>query len=289
MKYFRKLSDILINSNILIACAAIFQCVLTYLILDNEVNYYILIIEGTSTLLLYNFSLVASKPKKPELSPFYRTRWFFLNIKYIYSISFIALVFLLYSLMHIHYQTLIYLSGIGVLSLLYGLPIFKLNGKNVGLRQFPALKVFYISLLWSLSGVGLPIVEMFFNNVSINWYVANYLGISKILFLVICTLPFDIRDVKSDRHYGLKTIPILIGEYSSKRLCYVLLLIHTVSVAFSPYIFEIKLGLLFVNFLVFCILKFIVFAIKESYTSVYMLDFVLVLQCLIVWLFILIS
>jgi hypothetical protein len=77
MSFLRKLFYITIYTNLLIAMAAMAQCALTYIIFERPINWYIVLVEGTATLLLYNFSLWWSKPKNPKESKFPRTRWIF--------------------------------------------------------------------------------------------------------------------------------------------------------------------------------------------------------------------
>lgn len=278
----QQLYRFLVYSNLLISLAAVAQCLLTYLILDRSPHVAILAIEFASTLLLYNVSLYLSKPKNPETSPFERTRWFFQHIWLFWLTSSIAFFGLLFSLFYVHWTTVAFLGGVGLVSLAYGFPLFGFRGRKVGLRQIPGLKVFHIAVIWSLSGVGLPVVEMWANGDSIDWYVANYLGVIKIVFLLICTLPFDIRDMKQDALYGLKTLPNMLGEFRAKQMCYLLLGLHAILVIFAPYVLMIKIGLLLTNFFVLLIYGKLFRATVSSYESVYLLDAVLVLQYVVV-------
>src|SRR5690606_25437612 len=107
----------LIFTNILIALAAFAQCYLTYIILGKHANLYILLIEGSSTLLLYNFSLYLSKPREPNRSPYERTRWVFSHMKWFWLCSILAFGLMIYSLSHVHLYTLAYLLFVGGVSI----------------------------------------------------------------------------------------------------------------------------------------------------------------------------
>ena len=283
MRYLRQLYYLLIFSNFLIAGAAVAQCLLTYLILGEIANPYILLIEGCSTLLLYNFSLYLSKPAHPERSPYRRTRWVFGHMSWFWSCSIVVLMTMGYALFHVHIWTLAYLVFVGVLSISYSFPFFKVNGKRVGLRQVPGVKLFYIALVWSLSSVGLPVLELWAEGLQVNWWVANYLGLLKILFLLICTLPFDIRDMEQDSYYHLRTIPHMIGEHRAKLVCYGMVLLHTVLVLFSPYDTAVKLGLVLTNVSIFGVLYFVIFRRIHSYHQVYLLDLALIWQYVVAY------
>ncbi|NGF58158.1 hypothetical protein G5B00_16710 [Parapedobacter sp. SGR-10] len=279
MKYVKQLYYFLIFSNLLIAGAAIAQCFLTYIILGVSTNYYILLIEGSSTLLLYNFSLYLSKPQNPANSPYARTRWVFGHIHWFWMCTILAIGVMLYALLHVHMRTLAYLLFVGVISVSYSFPLIRVKGKRMGLRQIPGVKLFYIALVWSLSSVGLPVIELWAEGIPVNWWVANYLGLLKILFLLICTLPFDIRDMEQDSYYHLKTIPTMIGEHRAKLACYGMIVLHTILVLLAPYSFAVKLGLILTNVSVLAVLYFLIFRHVRGYHRVYLLDLALIVQC----------
>ncbi|MFZ4863596.1 hypothetical protein ACL9RF_15580 [Sphingobacterium sp. Mn56C] len=282
MILIKQLYRFLVFSNLLIAMAAMAQCLLTYVILGMPINFNIVSIEGAATLLLYNVSLRLSKPQNPQQSPYLRTRWVFKHEKLLWFNSTLALILLSYALLDVDPYTWLFLGFVGMISMAYSVPIFRINGKRGGMRQIPGLKVFHIALVWSLSGVGLPVVELWASGYAIDWYVANYLGIVKILFLVICTLPFDIRDMAQDSYYHLKTIPTLLGETKAKRLCYLLLLLQSLFVIVAPYAVVIKVGLLGCNSIVFFLLRLVLNNAKH-YHYAYLLDVSLILQFLTVY------
>lgn len=275
----------LIYTNMLIAIAAVAQCLLTYLILRKPIHWPIALIEGAATLLLYNASLWLSKPSQPQASPYARTRWVFSHTPLFWFNNFVAAGLLLYSFLHIQFYTIVLLVVIGVISLSYSLPLFRFGGRAGGLRQVPGLKLFHIAVVWSLSSVGLPVVELWATGVPVDWFVANYLGLLKILFLLICTLPFDIRDMQQDSYYHLKTIPRMIGERRSKFLCYLFLLVHVLLVLGAPYSVGVKVGLVVTNLLIVLLFWFFLFQKRREFHNVYLLDSALIVQYLAVLLF----
>jgi len=276
----------LVHTNLLIALAAVAQCALTYYLLEFPINNFILIIEGTTTLLLYNLSLYLSLPKEPSKSPFQRTRWIAKNMWLFWLLSILCALAVLWSLFHIHVLTLVFLGFIGVISLAYAVPLVKIKDKWVGMRQVPGLKVFYIALVWSLSSVGLPVVELFANGATIDWYLANYLGIGKIVFLVLCTLPFDIRDFEQDSLYNLKTVPILLGKQRAINLSYGIGVFHLLFILLSPASWPIKMGLILTTLIILVMFRLIIFSKEKHYHHVYLLDLALIIQWLLVLLFI---
>ena len=285
MEILKRTYYFFVNTNLLIAAAAIAQCALTYYILNFTINPFVLCIEGATTLILYNLSLYLSKPKYPESSPYLRTRWVFSHMTLFWILSGIAIALSIWSLFHVNYITIAYLIGVGALSLAYAVPIFSIGDKKVGLRQVPGLKVFFIAIVWSLSSVGLPVIELYAEGNTIDWYTANYLGIVKVLFLLLCTLPFDIRDIEQDSHYNLKTIPILLGEKKAINLSYFLAVLHIILIILSPYNNAIKIAMIITSIIILVLLKFVIFKMKNHYHHVYLLDLALILQWFIVLLF----
>ncbi len=286
VKPLKKVYYFVIFSNLLIACAAMAQCLLTYIVLRLPSDWYVVGIEGGATLLLYNFSLFLSKPKRPQDSPFLRTRWVFEHEHLFWFNNFIAFGLLVFCLVHVHLYTVLFLGLVGLVSVGYSLPIFSFGGRPGGLRQVPGLKLFHIALVWSLSSVGLPVVEAWAVGVPIDWHVANALGLLKILFLLICTLPFDIRDMKQDSYYHLKTIPHLIGERKAKLLCYILIAIHISLLWIVPFDRVAKEGIILTDILIGVALYFILFKKNVGYHQVYLLDIALLVQYFCVLLFV---
>ncbi|WP_164126274.1 UbiA family prenyltransferase [Sphingobacterium luzhongxinii] len=286
MNQLKTIYHFVIFSNLLIAMAAIAQCLLTYVVLEQDYNWYVVGIEGAATLLLYNFSLFLSKPKEPRKSPYTRTRWVFGHEVVFWVNNIVAVLLLIFCLLQVHFHTWVFLGFVGLVSVAYSLPILRVRGRSGGLRQVPGLKLFHIAVVWSLSSVGLPVIEMWTAEVAMDWEMANALGLLKILFLLICTLPFDIRDMEQDSYYHLKTIPNLIGEKRAKLLCYFLIVIHILLLVFSPFDAPVKAGIILTDVLIAVALHFILFRKKAGYHQVYLLDLALLAQYFCVLIFV---
>lgn len=284
MKPIKQLYYFLIYTNLLIAGAAVAQCALTYLFFNQAFNYPIMAIEGAATLLLYNFSMLLSRPKEPQKSKYQRTRWIFSHEWVLWLNSVVAFAALVYAVFHIHVYSLLLLGLIGFMSVVYSFPILPYKGKWVGLRQLPGLKVFHIAWVWTLSSVCLPIFELHLQGMPVDWSHFWILFALKFIFLLICTLPFDIRDIEQDSYYHLKTIPNMIGANKAIALCYVLLAIHSVLILVSGFPLNLRLGVLTTNLLIALVLRQVVFRNASRYHFAFLLDFALIVQFLLVWL-----
>lgn len=281
MKSHISICKIFVYTNLLIAFAAGAQVFLSYLIFQIPYNLEIVLLEFSATLLLYNLSIWISKPKDSRKSAYERTRWVFGNMYIFWTLNAIALLSLIYTLTQIHLQTLIYLGFIGVLSLAYALPIWKIQGQWRGFRHIPYVKVFHIALIWSLSTVGLVYVESINNLQAVEWTSLFYLLSCKFLFILLVTLPFDIRDMKQDSYYHLKTVPLALGQVKAQNLCYFLGLLHILLVIAMSTSDEIKMGLIICDILVLILFKTKIFKEQNSFLNVYLLDLVLVFQYLL--------
>ncbi|MHC8948181.1 UbiA prenyltransferase family protein [Sphingobacterium hungaricum] len=283
MKVIHKISDFFIFSNLLIASAALAQCALTYLIFNQEINYDILGIETTATLLLYNFSILLSKPKNPQNSIYARTRWIFKYTYVIWTSSLLSMLLMIYFTFQISFESFLFLGAIGAFSLLYAIPVVRYKGVKIGLRNIPFVKLFHIAFIWTCSSVILPVIELTAEGIHVDLDQVIYLSVMKFLFLIICTLPFDIRDFKQDSSYNLITIPTYFGIEKAKMINYVLLIVHSGLIVLSPFELDVKIGLLFTNALICIFLKQYVFKGVNEYNKVYLLDAFLVVQFLLVY------
>ena len=107
--------------------------------------------------------------------------------------------------------------GLGFVSVIYGLPIYKNGSHLFRLRDVPGLKIFLIAFVWSYVTEGLPAL--------INGEPIYYLALfERFLFIFAITIPFDIRDVNYDASH-LATIPQYFGINTAK--CMALFAIFT--------------------------------------------------------------
>lgn len=284
MKRLLSIWDFLVYSNLLIAFAAMSQSLLSYLILHIPVNTYVLLLEWSITILLYNMSMWLSMPKEKVEVPHLRTRWFYKNKDVFLFLSCLACVVGIYCVFQLHIYTVLFLGGVGFLSLSYAVPLIRFGGKMISLRQIIGLKVFLIAFVWAFSVVGLPVVEYYVGSGVLDWNKVGVWTALVALFILAITLPFDIRDMKQDQYYKLKTIPVLIGQKNAQVLCYALLVLHIFIILFASSNLSFTAGLLITDVFVLIIFKTILFKANATYKAVYLLDFMLIVQLLMVYL-----
>ena len=204
-------------------CAAI-QGLVTFYLLHAKPIVPVIYLLFTSTLGIYNFSILITRPKHPELSTYRRVRWFFAHYRLMVTITIVCLLSLAPLFFLMSMESRILLIFLSVISFSYSLPLFTIAGYKFGLRNIPGLKQVLITLVWTMSTVLLPVLEAQHLELSpITLRNTTILIAERFLFIGALTIPFDIRDLFDDRKAGLKTIPTVFGESNAYLACQLLL------------------------------------------------------------------
>lgn len=133
--------------------------------------------------------------------------------KNIQFFSFACLAIAFYYALYLHFDLIVALAILLLLTGLYALPVLP-GTKN--LRSFGGFKVFVVALVWAGSTVFLPVIAV---GDTISWDV--WIEVSqRLIFVLILLLPFEIRDLKFDAP-DLNTLPQHYGIEKSKRFGYI--------------------------------------------------------------------
>jgi 4-hydroxybenzoate polyprenyltransferase len=220
----RSAFDFLLFSNVFMSLCAVAQALLTFSIIDSKPVYAVVGLLFTSTLGIYNFSILLSKPKYPEKSPYRRVRWFFAHYRLMVTFTIVSLLSLVPLFFFLSMESRILLIFLALLSFGYGLPLFAIGDQKFGLRNIPGLKAFLITIVWTLSCVLVPILEAQDQHLTdISMRDTIIMLAKRFLFIAALTVPFDIRDLFQDKKLGLKTVAVVWGEKNAYLFCQVLL------------------------------------------------------------------
>ncbi|MET3503472.1 4-hydroxybenzoate polyprenyltransferase [Mucilaginibacter rubeus] len=223
-KLLQSVLDFLLFSNIFMSLCAVAQALLTFHLIESKPVFPVLGLLFTSTLGIYNFCILITRPTKPQRSPYKRVRWFFAHYRLMVTFTIVSLLSLIPLFFIITTESKILLIFLSVLSFGYGLPLFSVGDHKFGLRNIPGLKPFLITLVWTMSCVLFPVLESMHNHLTdISMRDTTILIAKRFLFIGALTIPFDIRDLFDDRKVGLKTIPVVWGEKNAYLFCQVLL------------------------------------------------------------------
>ena len=217
--------DFLLFSNIFIAFCAVAQGLVSYYLLQLPPDRYVLAFLFFATLIIYNLSVLLAKPNDAQKSEFKRISWVFEHHRLMISITMIAVLCIIpLALLYLSMQAKLLMGFAGIISIAYNLPFLTLDQKKISLRNLPVIKLFLIALIWSISCVLLPIVELEGNyGIVIPPGETLLLLAQRFLFICAITIPFDIRDFFQDKIYELKTIPAVLEEKKAWIFCSALL------------------------------------------------------------------
>ena len=228
-KIFQPVFDFLLFSNIFMSLCAVAQALLTFQLIGEKPMFPVLGLLFTSTLGIYNFCILITRPKHPETSSYKRVRWFFGHYRLMVTFTIVSLLSLIPLFFLITTESKILLIFLGGLSFSYGLPLFTIGDHKFGLRNIPGLKPFLITLVWTLSCVLFPVLEILHLHTNdISMHNITILIAKRFLFIGALTIPFDIRDLFDDRQQGLKTIPVALGEKKAYIFCQIMLAAYIV-------------------------------------------------------------
>lgn len=212
----QKTGAILIYSNAWVATCFAMLCLGIAKHQSVEQLEWITVFAFTGTFCSYHLHRMLRLPQLEEvhnLSP--RLGWLRKN-KSVLNLTFvIAMLLGLFSLFQIGVQlkSLIFLSIVGSIILLYALPLPHLKH---GIRTIPGTKIFWITLSWTM----LSVFALWNEGKEVSLYILLVVSLS--VFVQI--LPFDMRDRQND-HNSMRTIPQILGFTATKILGSILILI----------------------------------------------------------------
>ena len=283
-RIFQPAFDFLLFSNIFMALCAVAQALLTFYLIGSKPVYPVIGLLFTSTLGIYNFCILISKPPNPDKSAQKRVRWFFSHYRLMVTLTIVSILSLVPLFFLISFSSKILLIFLAILSFAYGLPLFSVGDKKFGLRNIPGLKLFLITLVWTMSCVLLPVLEaQAAHFASISMRDTTILIAKRFLFIAAIAIPFDIRDLFEDKQFGLKTIPVAWGEKNAYLFCqallagYLVLLFLFRNKGFDMDFLALTLSVMLTGWLIFRS-KWE----KNEYYYFFYLDGVLILQYLLV-------
>ena len=111
-----------------------------------------------------------------------------------------------------------------LISLAYALPVYNKGGEWIRLRDIPGVKIFLISIVWSIVTEGFPAL-ISGNSIQLLPVLERF------LFIFALTIPFDIRDLRFDNH-ELLTIPQYFGIRTARIIGVVALLLAELILAY---------------------------------------------------------
>ena len=206
MQTIKRIFDFYIFSNIHVAFAVFSLTKITllnYSITSNLLPWFAFF----STIASYNFIRLYKVSEIQNLTFQFIKQY----KKIILSLTFLSLIIVIYLSFFLKFTTLLVLFPFGLFTLFYVVPFPVKKDNSLVLRNIAFIKLFLIAISWAGVTVLVPLInydiELQHNEVVV--------FIQRFLFVVVITIPFDIRDVNFDA-INLKTIPQTFGIQKSK-------------------------------------------------------------------------
>ncbi len=208
-----RIKTFLVDSNLFVALGVWSLVKLTGLLHNIDVDFFA-IFSLFSTLLVYSFSLLFSHGKSSGFKKLFFSSKMLVH-KFVFLLSASVLPFFL---IQFDSYMLLGLIPVAIVSFLYPVEIIREEQRKVTLREFPYLKIFLIGISWGVVTVLLPMLFAKEELLMSDYFEA----LVRAMFVIAITIPFDVRDVKSDSP-DMKTIPQKFGVARAKILSYILL------------------------------------------------------------------
>jgi len=202
------------KSSLLIAVAAAGFLYSAYLQLSLNPDWYLILIVGFATLLMYNLQ------KLLGMIMFGKGRSLFSKPVFIQLLAgtLLSAMALGISLIFADLEIILWLIIPALFSVLYAAPVFPYRGIKIAIRGYPYVKIYLILFVWmwvtAIMPWGLTGTE----------FSADFIlfFIQRALFLMAILIPFDIRDLQTDFTFQ-QTIPQMTGVEPSKKLALLLM------------------------------------------------------------------
>jgi len=204
-EFLRRLLSTYIKSSLHVALAVTSFSLVTVFEFDLQISTTLLFFTFFSTVVAYNFTKYLSllDHRHLTINP---------SLNVIAIITFISFVCTIISTFYLDRATLFVASIPALLTAAYTLPIFRI-GTN--LRHIYGAKLFIIGVVWAFVTVGLPFAAHHGELPAQSALFPE--GFQRLLFVMVLTLPFDIRDIQTDAEQ-LGTIPQIFGVPSTRTI-----------------------------------------------------------------------
>lgn len=132
-------------------------------------------------------------------------------------------------------RVLYYSAPVGLLTVLYELPLIRFRGRFMALRQIGWLKPFLLAFVWWYMGayvVAIDKADYISCFVTYLTITDKWLLVLQYVLMLVLSVLFDIRDEEADRLAGIRTWPVGLGIAPTKKLLLLLCLL-SISVAIT--------------------------------------------------------
>ncbi len=212
-----------VYSHVYLSVAASFFYFVGYrLIGGHQPKIAYLLMVFLSTFITYNIYRFLAKPQGdcstlPEKEAWHQQHHRLVSVLLIAYVFGLGLIFLFY----LDAKSILFLSHLAAIAFFYNLPDTYLPNW-LRIRRIPLMKVVLVGYVWGALSILLPALRLGHSLVEKDIIMMFLAHLSVIIAI---TIPFDFRDMETDRQNNLVTLPLLIRIKPSKAIAIVFVLI----------------------------------------------------------------
>jgi 4-hydroxybenzoate polyprenyltransferase len=253
-------------------------CIETNLLLHlplNSISFYCFVFGATLAQYNLHYLVKTSAVKNSQ-----RLAWSLKNKNLHKILLAIGIILILFSFLSFRLHHFIILGILGVIAFLYSLPVIPIGNKK-RIKDYGFIKIFTLSLLWTIVTVWFPVVNFSFER---NIFVLVF--VRRFVFMFVLCLLFDIRDIEIDQKENINTIAVILGKERSYYLAYILLIVFIILSLLQFYYFDDKIVL--IAMMLSAVITFFAIEVTKKINSdfIYLagIDGMMLLQALLVYL-----
>lgn len=208
----------LIYSNFFVAFVLSLLTASTYTVFSYlEFRWYVVVSVFLGSLVLYSFHRLYKIDFIPQDQRNERHAWMLRHQGLVKGYMAVSVFLLMLILPNFTPDTIVWLVPAAIASIGYTIPFIPVESGWYRLRDIPMSKPFIISLVVSYLTLGYPMFEQEGIELLFTPGPAKLL-LERFMFVLAVTIPFEMRDMLSDRQAGLETVATEFGFQSSMRL-----------------------------------------------------------------------
>jgi 4-hydroxybenzoate polyprenyltransferase len=235
-----KLLRAVIYSNIYVALVLGLLTLSSYAIISNiDWHLYTVLSVFFGSFILYNFHRLYKIDFIPKDQLSERHLWVLQRANALKISMGLALFAMMILLPNYNADTIVCLIPAGLISVGYTIPIVPTETGWRRLRDIPFTKPLIISLVVSYLTLAFPVFEQW-GFAELKHQVFVKLFAERMLFLLAVTIPFDMRDLASDKASGLETLATQFGFEQNKKVGLVTLVAWFAMVVWRIYIVQFE-------------------------------------------------
>lgn len=208
----RKALDFLLYSNIFIGLCAIAMAITNQIVVLGKPNLNAnCMFIFFSTVFSYSYLKLTGSP-----GAIYKTAhrdWALANPRLSKAVIAVAFIGMAAFFFLISRRVQVIVMAIALVTFFYGVVPIPFTNPSLKLRDFGLLKTVFVSVVWSLATVLVPLADS-----HVSWQFLLFLSFRRFFFILALIMMFEIKDMPGDVFNKLQTVPVRLGIKHTKLL-----------------------------------------------------------------------